>query len=174
MNTVDLLANQTENAYEWTNKLIQSIPAEKWDVIPGQIRTNVTWQTGHLIMSFYFHSIMVIKGHQMDVIQKIPLQEYNRLFTKASPLNTIGKTTPTDLIAQLYFVQNKSLETIRSLQDVELLHELEKTDVPHPIAKNKFDALDWNIKHTMWHCGQLGILKRMVDKRFDFGLQIND
>ncbi len=54
MNTVELLKIQTENAYEWTNKIIASIPAEKWDNIPDTIDTNVTWQVGHLIMSFYF------------------------------------------------------------------------------------------------------------------------
>ena len=26
----------------------------------------------------------------------------------------------------------------------------------HPIAKTKFDALDWNIKLTMWHLWAMG------------------
>jgi hypothetical protein len=174
MNTVELLRNQTENAYEWSNKVIESIPTEKWDKIPNNIETNVTWQVGHLIMSFYFHSIMVIRGHQMVLIQKIPLQEYNKLFTKASPTNAVGKTNSTDLIKQLNLVQKKSLEIIQSLTESDLKSELEKTDTPHPIAKNKYEALDWNIKHTMWHCGQLGILKRILDKRFDFGLHMKE
>jgi len=44
------------------------------------------------------------------------------------------------------------------------------TETKHPIAKNNFEALDGNIKHTLWHCGQLGILKRVLNERFDFGL----
>jgi hypothetical protein len=60
------------------------------------------------------------------------------------------------------------------LTESDLESELEKTDTPHPIAKNKYEALDWNIKHTMWHCGQLGILKRIIDKRFDFGLHMKE
>ncbi|WP_216824389.1 hypothetical protein [Emticicia sp. TH156] len=38
-------------------------------------------------------------------------------------------------------------------------------------SKTKFEALDWNIKHTLWHCRQIGLLKRVVDKRYDFGLR---
>ncbi len=174
MNTVEILRNQTENAYGWANKVIESVPVEKWDRIPNIVETNVTWQVGHLIMSLYFHSIMVIKGHQIDVIQKIPLKEYNKLFTQASPTDTVGKTSSTDLIEHLTLVQKRSLEIIQSLSESDLKNELEKADTPHPIAKNKYEALDWNIKHTMWHCGQLGILKRIIDKRFDFGLEIKE
>ncbi|MCE7059373.1 hypothetical protein [Dyadobacter sp. CY343] len=32
--------------------------------------------------------------------------------------------------------------------------------------------IDWNIKHTVYHCGQIGILSRIVEKRFDFGLRL--
>ncbi|SDL37889.1 DinB family protein [Kriegella aquimaris] len=174
MKITEHLKRQTEDAYEWTNRLIESIPTEKWDEIPENIETNVTWQIGHLIMSFYYHSIMVIKGHQIDVIKKIPLQEYNKLFTNAKPINSVGKTNPTDLVSQLKIVQKKSLEIIESLSVYDLENPLEPTEMPHPTAKNKYEALDWNIKHAMWHCGQLGILKRIVDERYDFGLKTNE
>lgn len=64
----------------------------------------------------------------------------------------------------------KSIEIIKSLSPGDLQSELEPSPVSHPIAKNKFEALDWNIKHTMWHCGQLGVL-RVVHERYDFGLK---
>lgn len=114
---------------------------------------------------------MVIKGHQKDIIHKIPLHEYDALFTKASPTDCIGKTNPTEIREQLTLVQKKSLEIITSLSENDLNTKLEPTKTAHPIATNKYEALDWNIKHTMWHCGQLGILKRVLDKKFDFGLQ---
>ena len=41
----------------------------------------------------------------------------------------------------------------------------------HPVAKAKLDVLDWNIKHTMWHCGQLGILVMIAGERFNFDLR---
>lgn len=174
MTEVEILTRQTENAYDWTNKLVNSIPYEKWDNTPEIIETNVTWQVGHLIMSFYYHSIMVIVGHQMDIIQKVPLKAYNELFTNASPKNAVGKTNSKELQKQLAIVQQKSIHIIKSLSENDLKSKLEPTPTPHPIAETKLEALDWNIKHTMYHCGQLGILKRILDERFDFGLRKAD
>jgi hypothetical protein len=171
MNQVDFLAKQTEDAYNWTNKLLHSIPHDKWDVLPGVIESTVSWQAGHLIMSFYYHTVMVITGHLKDVFPVVPLQQYDKLFTNADPKNSIGNTKPQELHDQLIFVQKRSLDVIRSLTDADLEQPLVLTPTPHPIAKTKYEAIDWNIKHTMYHCGQLGILKRIVDQRYDFGLR---
>lgn len=173
MNRIEILVKQTADAYDWTNRLINSIPQDKWDITPEILESNVSWQIGHLIMSFYYHSIMVIKGHQMDVIQKVPLKAYDKLFTDASPKKLLGKADPVELQNHLLIVQAKSIEVIKCLAEDELESELQQTEFPHPIARNKFEALDWNVKHTMWHCGQLGILKRIVHERRDFGLRKN-
>ena len=171
MNQSEILAKQTEDAYHWVNKLISSIPHDKWDTTPELIESNVSWQVGHLIMSYYYHSIRVIAGHQMDILQRVPLKEYNKLFTDAAPASAVGKTNPEELHNQLRLMEQKSITIIKTLSPEDLDSPLAPTPVPHPIAKNKFEALDWNIKHTMWQCGQLGMLKRVIDKRFDFGLK---
>ena len=68
-------------------------------------------------------------------------------------------------------MQKRSIEVVDSLRLDDLQSPLHPTEIPHPIARNKFEAFDWNIKHTMWHCGQLGILLRIGGERFDFGLR---
>jgi len=171
MNEVELLLKQTSNAYDWTFTLLNSIPEDKWDIVPPVLETSVTWQAGHLIMSFYFHSVMVITGHLKEVFEKVPLKEYDTLFTRGNPALAVGKTTPAVLKQQLRFVADKSLETIQKLSPSDLDLPLEPTHVPHPIAKTKYEAIDWNIKHTMWHCGQIAIVKRVTGQRFDFGLK---
>jgi len=171
MTQVDILTRQTADAYEWTNRLVNSIPFDKWDQTPEVIESNISWQVGHLILSFYYHSIMVITGHRMDILQQVPMREYDKLFTHAAPIDATGKTDPAQLRNQLFLLQARSLDTIRSLTPEDLDKNIEQTGVPHPVAKSKFEAIDWNIKHTMWHCGQIGILKRVVDQRFDFGLK---
>ncbi|HTI91949.1 MAG TPA: DinB family protein [Puia sp.] len=171
MDQVGILTKQTSDAYDWTNRLINSIPYKKWDQTPDVIESNISWQVGHLIMSFYYHSIMVITGHQMEILQQIPMKEYDKLFTLAAPFNVIGKTDPALLQKQLLLLQEKSLNTIRSLSPADLESPLVPGPIPHPIAKTRFEAIDWNIKHTMWHCGQIGMIKRVIDERFDFGLK---
>ena len=91
MTEIEILVNQTLNAYEWVNRLLAEIPLNKWEIIPDVIESNVNWQVGHLIVSHYFHSVMVIKGHQMDILQTIPMREYSDLFTTSAPMLAIGK-----------------------------------------------------------------------------------
>jgi hypothetical protein len=171
MTQLELLRWQTDNAYSWTNTLLNSIPFEKWDLVPDIVESSISWQAGHLIMSFYFHSIMVVVGHQKDVLQKIPLREYDGLFTVAAPRDAVGKVNPQELFDHLKLMQQKSLEVISGLSADDLEKDLMPSPTPHPIAKNKLEAIDWNIKHTMWHCGQIGLIKRVVDERFNFGLK---
>jgi len=172
MTEIEILVNQTSNAYEWVNKLLAEIPLNKWEIIPDVIESNVNWQVGHLIVSHYFHSVMVIKGHQMDILETIPMREYSDLFTASAAILAIGKTSSEILLANLKMMQQKSIDILRSVSISELNNPLEPTPTPHPIAKTKFEAIDWNIKHTMYHCGQIGILSRLVEKRFDFGLRL--
>lgn len=171
MTDVELLAWQTENVYDWTNKLVLSVPFSKWEETPEIVETNIAWQVGHLLMSSYFHTAMVIVGHQKDLFQKIPLKQYDEVFTNGNPADVKGKIDPVILLDQLKLIQTRSLEIIRSLNSEILGSALEPTRIPHPIAKTKFESLDWNIKHTMYHCGQIGLIKRVIDERYDFGLR---
>lgn len=167
-----LLLQQTENSYNWVNKLLADIPKEKWDETPEHIETNITWQIGHLIMSFNYHTVIVIKGQPTDLYQQIPIKLYAELFTNAPSTACIGKTNPEDLIKHLKIVQEYSLNTIKALKEKELANPLEPFMIEHPIAKTKLEAIDWNVKHTMWHCGQIGLLKRHLGNRQDFGLKV--
>ena len=172
MSVIQILTRQTENAYEWVNKLINPIPHEKWGIIPEIVDTSITWQIGHLILSFYYHSIMVITGHQKSILETVPLKEYNELFGLGSSTSKhVGKTQPEILKNHLSLMAQRSIDIIRSLSSTDLESNLEPTRMPHPVAKTKFEALDWNIKHTMWHCGQIAILKRVIDERYDFGVK---
>jgi hypothetical protein len=172
MTEIEMLINQTANAYQWTNKLINPVPLEKCKIIPPTVESSIDWQLGHLIISHYFHSIMVIRGHQMDILQQLPIREYSELFTDSGPSLSVGKVASAKLVEDLQFMQQKSLAILATLQVWELDHPLEPTPTPHPIATTKREAVDWNIKHTMYHCGQLGLIKRVVDKRHDFGLRL--
>ena len=172
MNDVQLLTNQTENVYDWINRIVQSIPFNQWDLIPETVETCVSWQVGHLIISHYFHSIMVISGHQKDVMAQIPIPKYAELFTTGLPKDSVGKVAPDLLMDHLDFMQKKSLSIIGALTSAQLTSDLEPTHVKHPIATTKYEALQWNINHTMYHCGQIGLVKRVVDVRYDFGLRL--
>lgn len=81
----ELLAEQTKNTYDWTHKLLNSIPVDTWDVTPDIIESNITWQVGHLVLSTYFHSIIVIARHQKSVLENIPMKKYASLYSQSDP-----------------------------------------------------------------------------------------
>lgn len=170
-NQVDLIHQRTKDAYQWVHKLIEPIAHEDWDQIPENVETNVSWQIGHLLLSYHYHTIMVIDGLQPDLLKKVPKKEYSSFFTMGVPQNAVGKFKPEDLLNSLNEVEAKSLQVISHLNEEDLESELVPTDWPHPIAHDKRGALEWNIQHTMWHCGQLGILRRVLEQRYNFGLK---
>ncbi len=109
----------------------------------------------------------------MDILQKLPIKEYSDYFTVSAPILSVGKTQSITLLQDLKVIQQKSIDILTSLSVSELNSPLEPTPTPHPIAVTKFEAIDWNIKHTMYHCGQIGMLRRVVDQRYDFGLKLS-
>ncbi|UJH68385.1 DinB family protein [Allomuricauda sp. SCSIO 65647] len=172
MTEIQILVNQTKNAFEWTNKLIAPVPTEKWEILADGIGSNLSWQVGHQIISIYYHTILTTVGHDFELIEKLNLRGYTEMsgydtFAK----DMIGETKPEQLKEHLEYMQRHSLSVIESLSVNDLHKAVEPTKVPHPIAKTKFEAIDWNIKHTMWHCGQIATWKRIVDHPHDFGLK---
>lgn len=172
MTEIEVLIKQTGSAYDWTNKLMVSVPIQKWGFIAGAVGSHINWQIGHQIISIYYHTIMTTVGHIPELIEKMNLRQY----TKLCGYDTFAKdmtelSDPEKLKEDLKQMQDKSLEVISSLSENDLWESVEPTKVPHPVAKTKFEAIDWNIKHTMWHCGQMAVLKRMVDRPYDYGLQ---
>lgn len=172
MTEIELLSKQISDAYEWLHKLIDAIPSAKWDEVPSGIESNISWQVGHLIISIYYHSVMVIVGHQKIILELVPMREYTKLFSfDTIPKNAVGKTEPIELKRYLKVVEDKSIEVISELSPEKLQTELEPTKMPHPVASTKLEALSWNIKHTMWHCGQIAVIKRIIDQPYDYGLR---
>lgn len=172
MSVTEILSKQTKDTYQWIHTLVDAIPEEKWDEIPEVLASNISWQIGHLVISIYYHSILVIKGHQQDVLQQVPIKKYSELFTfSITPKNATGQFSRTELQNHLEIIENKSLEIINGLSPEEFTKTLVPGSVEHPVAKTKFEAIDWNIKHTMWHCGQIASIKRTIGNTHKFELK---
>ena len=172
MTEIEILTKQTEDAYQWVHNLIDTIPSEKWDELPEIVASNVTWQVGHLVISIYYHSVMAIVGHQQDILEQLPMRDYTKLFSFGTVAkNSIGKMNPNQLEAHLKIIEARSIAVITALPIESLPTDLEPTKMPHPIANTKFEAISWNVKHTMWHCGQIALIKRVIDKPYDYGIR---
>lgn len=172
MNITELLVKQTQDAHIWTNKLIDSIPFEHWNDTPNTLASNISWQVGHLIISEYYHAILVVTGFDTEITQKLDLHELNRKFGYDSvPIDQVGTSDTQILKEQLLFMQDKVVQNVTALTAKDLESYLEQPiKQKHPVATTKLEAVSWNIKHTMWHCGQITSIKRLIHGGYDFGL----
>lgn len=166
----ELLKIQTIDAQNWTKKLINEIPEEKWFITPDTIETNFAWQIGHLTLSQYYYTIVLINGQQNDLSVEFPVKKYSNLFAKGEKKRALlPEVSVKELLCNLELIHHKTLQTIAELNVEDLLNAVVATSKPHPFVKNKQESISWNIKHTMMHCGQMAMLKRVIDKPFDYG-----
>ena len=168
--TVDFIAQQTADAYAWVERLIQDIPQERWTERPVGLDSSVAWQVGHLVISAYYHTVMVIGGHDAAVNAALPVRTYGELFTRATPPGRAYEFGVATLRKHFATMAEASLRSIRGLSDAQLDDALEPVGPPHPTATDKRGALLWNHQHTWWHCGQLGMLRRAVHEPMAFNL----
>ncbi|CAA9308501.1 MAG: hypothetical protein AVDCRST_MAG56-6025 [uncultured Cytophagales bacterium] len=172
MTAKDLLLDQTASSHRWIEKMIDHVPAEKWGLIPAGLNTSLKWQVGHLVLSQHYHGVVVIAGPQPDLLEKLPVKAYSPYFVFGDKIGEVDERfTVEELRASLRLVQEKGLWAIGQLADGDLAGPLFPRPVPHPVATNKQEALSWNVKHNMWHCGQIGMVARAVGHPFDFKLK---
>ncbi|MEM1358134.1 MAG: DinB family protein [Bacteroidota bacterium] len=156
------LLDRTQYAYSWIDKYLTDIPDDRWDDTPPKLDSNLTWQLGHLTLSAYYHSIMVIKDHQPDILQVFPLREYSKLFHRGSARAVVGTFSPASLRANWRIICARSLQIIENISPQELLEPLVEQSYPHPIATTKEEALEWNVLHNHYHWGQVGMVRRAL------------
>ena len=162
------LHRQSKDAFGWGKKLIAGVPEEQWYTMPEGMGTHMAWQVGHLALSCYYHSVMVIRGHQPDILQKVAVKEYNEYYNTAQPEKSIDVHSPKELLDAMDIIEAKSLSIVSGMTEEILAEELFDLGFPHPVASTKWEAIDWNIKHYMYHCGQIGMLRRALGIPFDF------
>lgn len=164
MNRIQFIDQQTQLSHDHTKKLLAEVPDDKWDHMPDVIRSNISWQAGHLVISQFYHAIMVIAGPQYRLNQGVPLKDYAALFSRESaPVAKFpAEFTPKNFRCHLDIVNAEARAVLMSLKEEDLDQPLEPTAYPHPIAKTKIEALTWCFRHEMWHCGQISMIKRVL------------
>lgn len=171
-NLINLLKNQTIDSHKWVDNIISQFPEDKWFETPEIIETSLAWQIGHLTLSIYYYNVVLIGSPQENISNEINVKKYSEFFMSGEKRNEIQIEFTREIILKNWnLLKVKAIEFISKLSDKELNNEIFKLPNEHPFAKIKEDAISWNIKHTMWHCGQIATLQRIVDKPFDITIQ---
>ncbi|MDQ2719527.1 MAG: DinB family protein [Bacteroidota bacterium] len=168
MTQKEIFLLQIQQVHRWTLKLIDGVTDEKWLFTPSIIDSNIHWQVGHLVITHFYHIIVLLKGPKPGVFGSIPIIDYYPLFSAGSTPKNESKISVGNLKEMLLKIQDQEIRSIQELEENDFNEPLFPTQFPHPVANTKFEAICWEIEHTMWHCGQIAVIKRVVDKRFVF------
>ncbi len=138
---------------------------------PEILETNLAWQIGHLTLSQYYYAIVLIIGPQHDFSESINMKKYSRLFATGQKRKELSsEISGKELADNWQSIQTLTIQTLTNLQDSDINTETFKMQKSHPFVRTKENSISWNIKHTMWHCGQMAMLKRIIDTPLDFGM----
>jgi hypothetical protein len=114
--------------------------------------------------------VVLLHGPDIAFAEEMDMKKYSALFANGQTKNElVNRITVHELEDKWHLMQDHTIESLADLQDSDLNTEIINLAKPHPFVKTKENSISWNIKHTMWHCGQIGMIKRVVDKRYDFG-----
>jgi len=167
----ELLKTQTIDTYHWVEKLIADIAHEKWFDTPEILESSFAWQLGHLTLSQYYYTVVLVKGPQKDFAESIHLKKYSEFFAKGQKKKELASNVSVqELLGNWQAMKALTIETLSNIQDIDLQNETFKMPKPHPFVVTIENSISWNIKHNMWHCGQMAMLKRVVDTPLNLGI----
>lgn len=159
----NLAIKQIEFARSYTLSLLAEIADDEWFTMPPGCSTHVAWQVGHLAMAEYGLCLFRQRGRS-----EVDLTLMTSSFRKSFSRGTIPEPDP---------AKNPSPAEIRDVLDrvhAQVLLELptftpeqlaEPVDMPYAAYATRLGCLIFCSHHEMLHCGQLGLLRRLLGKQ---------
>ncbi len=147
-------------ARDYTNNLLVDVKEDEWFRMPTEGVTHLAWQMGHLAIAQYTLAIFRLRGTVPSDAELIP-SAYAKLFGRSSvPDPDPAIYPPVDEIrARFNAVHARALEEIGRYTEEALAAPVE---TPHRLFTTKIGAITWAPMHEMLHCGQIGLLKRLL------------
>ena len=159
----NLAIKQIEFARSYTLSLLAEIADDEWFTMPAGCATHVGWQVGHLAMAQYGLCLFRQRG-RAEVDTTLMTSPFRKAFSRGS----IPEPDP---------AKNPSPAEIRDVLDrvhAQVLLELptftpdqlaEPVDMPYAAYATRLGCLVFCSHHEMLHCGQLGLLRRLLGKQ---------
>ena len=167
MNVIDIVKEQIKASHKKVKTISKGVDFDDWYTIPEGINTNVAWQLGHLIISKPFQLVIAPISRTREIYTVLPFKEYLKQFGLGTKpmLRQEGSPTPEEMLQYFDAVQTFCLDKLSEF-DTDALND--PTEVPHPIAKTKYESLMWSFQHEIWHCGQMAMISRELGKPLEY------
>lgn len=160
---LEIAQKNIEFARGYTKSLLEGLTQEDWFwTPPGEFKTHIAWQVGHLAMAQYGLVLFRQRGRQ-PVDTELMTSSFRKRFSKGSLPNPDPEKNPsTDEILQVFNRVFEQSQKELSTFDEELLDD--PIDPPHAAFATRYGALLFAADHEMLHAGQIGLLRRLMGK----------
>jgi hypothetical protein len=158
----ELARNQILFARSYTQSLIADIDDADWFQMPAGFKSHVAWQVGHLAMAEYGLCLFRQRG-RAEVDGSLMSSAFRKQFSRGSKPEPDPQRNPTpaeirDVLAR---VHEQTMLEIETFSDSQLA---ESVDMPYAAVPTKLGALLFCSHHEMLHAGQIGLLRRALNK----------
>lgn len=164
MSRIEYAVQQIESARSYTQGLVDGTDDADWFEQPFEGANHIAWQVGHIIVAQYGLTVEAVHGRQPEDGLAYP-SEYRKLFGRSAlPEGDAGKyPSPRELREQFHAAHQHVVGEVKKLDDRVLD---EPPEWSHPLCPTKRDALHFCGMHELVHAGQIGMLRRMLGKKW--------
>ena len=159
---LEIARKQIEFARSYTLSLLEDIDDDDWFRRPGNVVTHVAWQIGHLAIAEYGLVLFRQRGRRSEDAELMSAR-FRKQFSRGStpdpdPTNCPAPQEIREVFAR---VHKQALTELASYPEEQLDEPVEE---PYAAFATKLGALLFCPAHEMLHAGQIGLLRRLLDK----------
>ena len=165
---VEIALKQLESARIYLMSMLEGLDDDDWFWTPDSqsasspFDSNIAWQVGHIAMAEYGLMLFRQRGRAEIDLELMP-GKFRKRFAKGSVPSPKREDypAPSQILAQLEMIHQQVWVEVPEFVDAELDEPL---DPPHAGYASRYGAMLMAPHHEMLHCGQIGMLRRLMGK----------
>jgi hypothetical protein len=159
---MQVVGRQMEFARNYLLTLLDGLTEQEWFWSPPNFPTHIAWQVGHISMAQYGLALFRQRG-RAEVDSELMSSKFRKLFMRGSEpiLERAVHPTPAEILRVLHRVQQQVGIELPGFDGDGLDDPVE---APHAAFATRYGALIFSSQHEMLHCGQIGMLRRLMGK----------
>ena len=160
---LEIAVRRIEFARKYTMTLLDDLQPDDWFWMPGDFKTHIAWQVGHIAMSEYGLTLFQQRGRNREVDAELMSSKFRKLFMRGTqPSQDIeNHPSPEEIMSVLEKVHQQMRTEIVTYDGDALDEEL---GPPTSAYATRYGALLFAGDHEMIHAGQIGMLRRLMGK----------
>ncbi len=168
---LEVALNLLASARQYLDTMLEGLTEDDWFWVPQVVAgsessrpysSHIAWQVGHIAMAEYGLMLFRQRGRAEVDLELMP-GSFRKRFAKGSEpaVDRDSYPTPTEIRRQLDKIHAQVLTEVPGFSASSLDEPLDPPTAGFP---TKYGAMLMAAQHEMLHCGQIGVLRRLMGK----------